>query len=245
MGLKKLLSILLLLLPGSVWAAVSGVPLDRAPINPSNNASLQRGAALFVNYCMGCHSAEHQRYSRFARDAGLPEELVTEHLIFDPNIRVGDLMTSSMTREDGARWFGAAPPDLTLIARARGVDYLYTFLRTFYLDDGQFWGVNNAAFPQTGMPHVLWQLQGWRKPVYQTVNGEATDHIVGFELVEPGLMTPAEFDSAMADLVNFLAYIAEPIRLERQRIGLWVLLYLALAFVVFYLLKKEYWKDVH
>jgi ubiquinol-cytochrome c reductase cytochrome c1 subunit len=137
---------------------------------------------------------------------------------------------------------------LSVIARSRGEDYLFTYLQTFYLDETRPWGVNNAAFPSVGMPHVLWELQGWQKPVYETVkdaNGHPHEVISGFELVEPGAMTPPEFKAAMNDLVNFLTYVSEPVALERQRLGIWVLLYLVIAFVVFYFLKKEYWKDVH
>jgi ubiquinol-cytochrome c reductase cytochrome c1 subunit len=152
-------------------------------------------------------------------------------------------MKIAMTKEDGKNWFGAAPPDLTLIARSRGVDYLYNYLRGFYLDESRPYGVNNSVFPMVAMPHVLWQLQGLQKPVHETVEGKQV--ITGFELVEPGSMTVDEFDSAMADLVNFLAYVGEPVQQERKELGFWVLLYLVLALVVFYLLKVEYWKDVH
>lgn len=235
-------------LPGFVLAAGGGgYHLDRAPIDLSNQASLQRGAALFVNYCMGCHSAEYQRYNRMARDIGLTDEQVKENLIFT-GAKVGDTMQNAMSKEDAKRWFGAAPPDLTVIARARGVDYLYTYLRTFYLDESRPYGVNNAAFPAVGMPHVLWQLQGWQKPIYETVedaSGEDKQVIEGFEIVTPGAMSPSQFDSAMADVVNFMAYIAEPIQLERKRLGWWVLGFLVICFAVFYPLKKEYWKDVH
>ena len=245
---KLIVTIAFMALPGLVLAAGGGgYHLDRAPIDLSNQASLQRGAALFVNYCMGCHSAEYQRYNRMARDIGLTDEQVKENLIFT-GAKVGDTMQNAMPKENAKRWFGAAPPDLTVIARARGVDYLYTYLRTFYLDESRPYGVNNAAFPAVGMPHVLWQLQGWQKPVYETVkdaSGEDKQVIEGFEIVTPGSMSPSQFDSAMADLVNFMAYIAEPIQLERKRLGWWVLGFLVICFAVFYPLKKEYWKDVH
>ncbi len=245
---KLLVTMALIALPGLVLAAGGGgYHLDKAPIDLSNQESLQRGAALFVNYCMGCHSAEYQRYNRTARDIGLTEEQVQDNLIFT-GAKVGDTMENAMPKGDAKRWFGAAPPDLTVIARARGVDYLYTYLRTFYLDESRPYGVNNAAFPAVGMPHVLWQLQGWQKPIYETVkdaSGEDKEVIEGFEIVTPGSMSPPEFDAAMADLVNFMAYIAEPIQLERRRLGWWVLAFLVLCFAVFYPLKKEYWKDVH
>lgn len=244
----------LCLMSGSVWAVTQGgYPLDTAPIDLHNKASLQRGAKLFVNYCMGCHSAKYQRYNRLARDFGLTEEQVSENLILNVDTKVGDTMDIAMRTDESKEWFGAAPPDLTLIARSKGVDYLYTYLRTFYRDDSRPLGVNNAVFPAVGMPHVLWQLQGWQEPVYEAAHG--ADHgeagggeeevITGLKIVEPGTMTPPEFDAAMADLVNFLAYISEPIQLERKRLGWWVLGFLVLCLAVFYPLKKEYWKDVH
>ena len=157
-------------------------------------------------------------------------------------------MKNAMPKADAKRWFGVTPPDLTVISRSRGVDYLYTYLQTFYLDPTRPFGVNNAAFPNAGMPHVLWELQGMQKAVYEVhkdPDGNEAKVLKGFELVQPGSMSPPEFKEAMADLTNFLAYVGEPIQLERQKIGIWVLLFLALLTVVFYLLKKEYWKDVH
>ncbi|MDX1606640.1 MAG: cytochrome c1 [Candidatus Competibacterales bacterium] len=247
--MRRILFTLCLMLTGTgAWAAAGNYPLDHAPLKLESEAALQRGAQLFVNYCQGCHSAQYQRYSRFAEAAGLPEDLVEANLIFTPGTKFTDHMTNAMDREAAADWFGAPPPDLTLIARSKGTDYLYTYLRTFYVDESRPYGVNNAVFPLVGMPHVLWQLQGLQEPVYETTTDEAgheQQQITGFELVRKGSMTPEEFDAAMADLVTFLAYIGEPIQLERQRIGFWVLLYLVLFFVVAYLLKKEYWKDVH
>ncbi len=245
---KVIIAFALLVLPSLALAVTEGYPLDKAPIDLSNKASLQRGAKLFVNYCMGCHSAQYQRYNRLARDLNLTDEQVTDNLIFTNDTKVGDTMKIAMPGDDAKKWFGAAPPDLSVIARSRGVDYLYTYLRTFYLDESRPWGVNNAVFPSVGMPHVLWELQGWQKPVYGTVHdasGEEKEVVTGVQLAEPGVMTQPEFDAAMADLVNFLAYVGEPAQLERKRIGWWVLGFLALAFAVFYPLKKEYWKDVH
>lgn len=244
---RVIIAIVFMALPGVVLAAATDVHLDKAPVDLRNHSSLQRGAKLFVNYCMGCHSAKYQRYNRLARDIGLTDEQVVNNLIFT-DAQVGDTMEIAMPYSDAREWFGAPPPDLSLIARSRGVDYLYTYMRSFYLDETRPWGVNNAVFPSVGMPHVLWELQGWQKPIYEVhedAEGEEVKEIKGFELVVPGSMTPPEFDAAMADLVNFLAYVAEPIQLERKRIGVWVLLFLVVAFVVFYLLKKEYWKDVH
>lgn len=245
---KIVIALAFLALPGLSFAAGGeGYPLQKAPIDLHNQASLQKGARLFVNYCMGCHSLEHQRYNRMARDIGLTDEQVRDNLIFT-GAKVGDTMKNAMPKADAKRWFGVAPPDLTVIARSRGVDYLYTYLQTFYQDPSRPFGVNNAVFPNAGMPHVLWQLQGMQKPVYavhKDPEGNEIKTLQGFELAQPGSMSPPEFREAMRDLVNFLAYVGEPIQLERQRLGIWVLLFLGLAFVVFYLLKKEYWKDVH
>ena len=245
---KIIVAITLLALPVLSFAAGGeGYELQRAPLDLHNKASLQKGAKLYVNYCMGCHSLEHQRYNRMARDIGLTDEQVQQNLIFT-GAKVGDLMKNAMPKADAKQWFGVIPPDLTLIARSRGVDYLYTYLLTYYEDASRPYGVNNAAFPNTGMPHVLWQLQGMQKPVFEThkdAEGNETKALKDFELTQPGSMSPPEFKEAMRDLVNFLAYVGEPIQLERQRIGIWVVLFLVLAFVVFYLLKKEYWKDVH
>lgn len=244
---KIIIALALLALPGLSLAAGGGYPLEKAPIDLHDKASLQKGAKLYVNYCMGCHSLEYQRYNRLARDIGLTDEQVQQNLIFT-GAKVGDTMKNAMPKADAKRWFGVTPPDLTVISRSRGVDYLYTYLQTFYLDPTRPFGVNNAAFPNAGMPHVLWELQGMQKAVYE-VHKDADGHeakvLKGFELVQPGSMSPPEFKEAMADLTNFLAYVGEPIQLERQWIGIWVLLFLALLTVVFYLLKKEYWKDVH
>jgi len=245
---KPLIAILFALLP-TVALAASGhdVHLDKAHIDPGNKESLQRGAKVFVNYCMSCHAAKYQRYNRVARDLGIREDDVIEYLMFTGD-KIGDHMDVAMTKADGKAYFGAAPPDLTLVARVRGVDWLYSYLRAFYLDDTRPFGVNNLVFPNVGMPHVLWELQGWQAPVYKTVtDSEGHEHQVveGLELVEPGTETPAEFDRTVRDLVNFLAYMGEPIKQERQRLGIKVLLYLLVFFVIAYLLKKEYWKDIH
>ena len=245
---KIIIALTFLALPGlNLAAGGEGYPLEKAPIDLHNKASLQKGAKLYVNYCMGCHSLEHQRYNRMARDIGLTDEQVKDNLIFT-GAKVGETMKNAMPKADAKRWFGVAPPDLSVIARSRGVDYLYTYLQTFYQDPTRPFGVNNAAFPNAGMPHVLWELQGMQKAVFEThkdAEGNEVKTLKGFELVQPGSMDQSEFKKSMADLVNFLSYVGEPIQLERQKIGIWVLLFLGLAFVVFYLLKKEYWKDVH
>jgi ubiquinol-cytochrome c reductase cytochrome c1 subunit len=243
---KRYLPLLLILVPALTLAAEDGVHLDKANIDPDNQQSLQRGARLFVNYCLSCHAAGLMRYERMGQDLGIPEPLVAENLMFTGG-KVGDLMTVATDPEDAVEWFGTVPPDLSVIARARGVDWLYTYLRSFYLDDSRVTGVNNLVFPDVGMPDVLWELQGWQKPVITTVKDtDGTEHkVIDLELEEPGLMSPKEFDRAMRDLVNFLDYMAEPGKHDRQALGVKVILFLLVFLVVAYLMKKEFWKDVH
>jgi len=244
----KLFAILLLIAPvTTLLANEENVHLDQANIDPTNKSSLQRGARTFVNYCLGCHSAAYERYNRLAHDLGISEDDVIENLMFTGE-KIGDHMTNPANRKDQKEWFGAAPPDLTLVSRVRGVDWLYTYLRSFYIDEKRPFGVNNAVFPNVGMPDVLWELQGWQKPVYETEKDEnGTDRQVlkSVEMASQGSQSPEEFDRTVRDLVNFLAYMGDPVKLERQALGYKVILYLLLFFVVAYLLKKEYWKDVH
>jgi ubiquinol-cytochrome c reductase cytochrome c1 subunit len=243
---KRLLPLLLILVPVLALAAEDGVHLDKANIDPDNQQSLQRGARLFVNYCLSCHAAGLMRYERMGQDLGISELQVAENLMFTGG-KVGDLMTVATDPEDAVEWFGTVPPDLSVIARARGVDWLYTYLRSFYLDPSRVTGVNNLVFPDVGMPDVLWELQGWQKPVITTVkDADGTEHkVIDLELAEPGLMSPKEFDRAVRDLVNFLDYMAEPGKHDRQALGVKVILFLLVFLVVAYLMKKEFWKDVH
>jgi ubiquinol-cytochrome c reductase cytochrome c1 subunit len=244
--MKKLIAIAsLALLPLTGFAAGGHVHLEHANIDLANEAAIQRGARLFVNYCMGCHSAKYVRYQQFTK-VGLTEDDIKDNLMFSDS-KIGDLMTIAMPNADAEKWFGAAAPDLPLEARVRGADWIYTYLKSFYVDPSRPFGVNNTVLANAGMPHVLWELQGVQNAVYKEVqHGDKTDKVVdGFELAEPGSMTPAEYDSAVRDLTTFLAYIAEPVKLERQALGIWVLLFLAVFSVIAYLLKKEYWKDIH
>lgn len=244
---KLIIAIVLAAMPMLATAAEEGFHLDKAPINLHDKASLQRGARLFANYCLSCHSAQYMRYSRMAKDLGMTDDEVKKNMMF-ASTKVTDHMTVAMQSSDAKKWFGNPPPDLTLIARARGADYLYTYLRSFYLDSSRPTGVNNAAFDKVAMPDVLWTLQGLQEPVYKTEEdaaGHKDQVLVGLKQVTKGSMTPAEFDKAMGDLTNFLVYMGEPIRLERQALGVKVLIFLAVFFVLAYLLKKEYWKDVH
>jgi ubiquinol-cytochrome c reductase cytochrome c1 subunit len=243
---KRLLPLLLIFVPALTLAAAGGVHLDNANIDPDNQQSLQRGARLFVNYCLSCHAAALMRYERMGQDLGISELQVAENLMFTGG-KVGDLMSVATDPEDAVEWFGTVPPDLSVIARSRGVDWLYTYMRSFYLDPSRVTGVNNLVFPDVGMPDVLWELQGWQKPVITTVKDtDGTEHkVIDLELVEPGLMSPKEFDRAVRDLVNFLDYMAEPGKHDRQALGVKVILFLLVFLVVAYLMKKEFWKDVH
>ncbi|MCU0933802.1 MAG: cytochrome c1 [Thiobacillaceae bacterium] len=243
--MKKLL-FLLLALPTAVWAAGASVPLDRAPVNPHNQESLQRGASVFVNYCLSCHAASYMRYNRM-QDFGLSEALIKENLLFAAD-KPGETMQVAMRAKDAKEWFGVAPPDLSVITRSRGADWVYTYLRGFYRDNGRPMGWNNKVFDNVGMPHVLHDLQGQMVPVYRVEkSADGVEHKVldRLELARPGSMTLAEYDALVGDLVNYLAWMGEPAKSQRMHIGVAVLLFLGLFYVVAFYLKKEYWKDVH
>jgi ubiquinol-cytochrome c reductase cytochrome c1 subunit len=240
-----LLVALLLAAPGYVAAAAPGVPLQYAEVSMRDRASLQRGARLYMNYCLGCHSLQYVRYNQLAEGLGLTDEQVAENLRFTAD-SPHEQIRIAMPAEDAGNWFGMAPPDLTLVARARSVDWVYTFLKSFYVDPASpTTGANNKVLEGTAMPHVLWELQGLQVPVYgQGEGGNSGQRFEGFELVTPGELTPAEFDRAALDLAAFLSWTAEPMQLQRQRLGMWVLLFLFFLFALSYLLYKEIWKDV-
>lgn len=249
--MKRLIAAAILLaVPFVANSAGGGAHLDAAHIDLTNQASLQRGARLFVNYCLSCHSASYMRYSRLAPDLGLSESQIERNLMFTTD-KVGETMKAAMQESDAEAWFGIRVPDLTVISRVRGADWLYTYLRTFYRDDSRPFGVNNLVFKDVGMPHVLGELQGWQKAVYKEQNTDgvtdsaASKEVDRLELAEPGAMTTEEYDRAVRDLVAFLVYMGEPIQLERQRLGIWVILFLLGFLVLAYFLKKEYWKDIH
>ncbi|WP_194436283.1 cytochrome c1 [Vibrio fluminensis] len=245
--MKKWILVLFAMLPSLAMAAGANVPLDKANNDLTDQESLQNGAKLFMNYCFGCHSAQYQRYERVARDIGIPVELMKENLIFDPNAKIGDLMENAMPEKQAAQWFGGPAPDLTLVARVRGTDWLYTYLRSFYEDPSRPFGVNNVVFPSVGMPHVLEELQGIPTPVMGTkvVDGEEVEVVVGIETDGSGELNSEEYDQAVLDLVNFLEYSGDPVKLERHTLGWWVMGFLVIFTIVVVLLKKEYWRDVH
>ncbi|MDX1375230.1 MAG: cytochrome c1 [Burkholderiales bacterium] len=234
-----------LALSGGAQAAEAGYPLDPAPIDPNDLVSLQAGARTFVNYCLNCHGAQFMRYNRLT-DIGLTEQQIKDNLLFTAD-KVGETMKVAMTQEDGKAWFGVPPPDLSVIARARGADWLYTYMRTFYRDPKTASGWNNAVFPNVGMPHALWTLQGERalkiEPVTDKAGHETLEY--SWSRLSEGTQSRIEYDRTVRDLVNFLVYVGEPIAETRKRIGVVVLFVLAILFVFAYLLKREYWRDVH
>ena len=252
MNFPKQLIAILALLPGLALAASGGHPLDRAP-ERSSITSLQNGAKLFVNHCLNCHSATSMRYNRL-RDLGLSEDQIKANLLFTGD-KVGDMMTTALRPADAKAWFGVIPPDLSVIARAKassggtGPDYLYTYLRTFYKDDTRPTGWNNMVLPNVAMPHVMWQLQGVRtlKMVQEKDPHDQTKMInkfAGYEMVKPGSMSANDFDTATADLVYYLEWMAEPAQGTRKRLGVWVLLFLSIFSLLCWRLSASYWKSV-
>ena len=273
--MKRLLVTLALALAPLTGMAAGGpaVELQEANIDLNNHAAIQRGAKYVANYCMGCHSTQYVRYKQMM-EVGLSEDDIEENLMFTDDAKVGDLMTIAMPNKDATNWFGAAPPDLTLTARIKhgGADWIYSFLKSFYTDSSRPLGVNNTVFQNVGMPHVLWELQGVQDPIYRYEVHQDGDTIASFgteaeaeayleqqpdgeyrlervverlELVQPGSLTPAEYDQVARDIATYLTYISEPVKLERQRMGIWVMLFLVVFTVLAYLMKKEWWKDVH
>ncbi|MBL38097.1 MAG: cytochrome c1 [Xanthomonadales bacterium] len=235
-------SIALLAASSLAWPAGGGEDLEQAGSNVHNLASVQRGAAMFMNYCHSCHSAQYMRYQRLARDLDLTEEQVNEYLVLG-NREITDYMIAAMP-EDAEQWFGKKPPDLTLTSRSRGEDWIYSFLKGFYLTED---GWNNTVLANASMPNVLWELQGIQRPVMETYtdeSGEEHSRIAELEIDQEGLMTPAEYDQALRDLVAFMTYLGEPAVLKRESMGIWVLLFLVVFTFLSWLLYKEYWRDV-
>ncbi len=239
----KNLFLLLTLVTMPAFASGDGVHLDDVNIDLSDTESLQKGAGLFVNYCLSCHSAAFVRYNRVAKDLQIPEKVVKDNMMFTTD-RIGELMIATMLPKDAKKWFGTVPPDLSLIARSRGPEWLYTYLRSFYLDDSSPSGWNNILFDKVAMPHVLYKLQGARHAVFKK-DENGIKVFERFEMVKPGSLNKEEFDAATRDLTNFLVYVGEPAQMVRYKLGVYVLVFLAIFLVFAYLLKKEYWKDVH
>jgi ubiquinol-cytochrome c reductase cytochrome c1 subunit len=237
-------------LTGAQAAGGNSIAWDKAPINTSDLASLQNGAKTFVNYCLNCHSAAFMRYNRL-QDIGLTNQQIKDNLLFTTD-KVGDTMKANIDPKQAKDWFGAVPPDLTLVARSRsghggtGADYLYTYLRTYYRDETKPTGWNNLAFPNVGMPNPLWQLQGEREPVYEErkEHGHTTQVFVGWKQVTPGTLSQKQYDKTVGDLVNYMQWMAEPAQNNRVRLGIWVLLFLAGFTYVAWRLNAAYWKDV-
>jgi ubiquinol-cytochrome c reductase cytochrome c1 subunit len=249
----KTKNLIVALLFAPVLAVASGpeLKLDRAPDKTRDLASLQHGAKIFVNYCLNCHGASYMRYNRL-HDIGLNDKQIKDNLLFTAD-KVGELMKVAIQPAEAKQWFGATPPDLSVIARSRasdfgsGADWLYTYLRTFYRDPNRPTGWNNVVFENVGMPHVLWQLQGEQVAHVEKVkdeHGHETEHRT-LELAKPGTLSRDEYDATVADLVSFLVYVGEPAAETRKQLGIFVLIALSILFGLSYALKKNYWKDIH
>ncbi|MEI8029307.1 MAG: cytochrome c1 [Comamonadaceae bacterium] len=231
-------------------ANAGGPAWDKAPNKTNDMAALQNGAKLFVNYCLNCHSAAYMRFNRL-QDIGLTEAQIKDNLLVT-NAKIGETMKAAIDPQQAKAWFGVNPPDLTVIARSRagaggsGADYLYTYMRTFFKDEGKPTGWNNLVFPNVGMPHVLWELQGARRPVYEEAreHGEVIHVLKGWEQVTPGSMTPLQYDQAIGDLVGYLQWMSEPVQNTRVRVGVWVLLFLGVLTLFAWRLNAAYWKDI-
>ena len=250
MKMRIFTTCILMLFASVTFAASGDLPGYEIKVDSTDIKSLQRGARIFVNYCMGCHSAAYMRYNRLGADLGITDEVLKSNFMFNTD-KIGDTMGIAMKPSDAANFFaGIAPPDLSVIARSRGADWLYAYFMTFYSDPARPFGVNNLQFKDVAMPHVLWELQGTQKPVYKTVThkgGTEVEVIDGLEQTTPGKLPEGydEYKRVVYDLVNFLVYLSEPAKFQRQKIGIWVILYLFGFLVLAYFLKKEYWKDVH
>jgi ubiquinol-cytochrome c reductase cytochrome c1 subunit len=232
-------------------AGANLIAWDKAPHKTNDMASLQNGAKLFVNYCMGCHSAAYVRYNRL-RDIGVPEQQIKDNLLF-ATANIGETMKNAMDPKNAKDWFGGVPPDLSLVARSRasgagsGPDYLYTLLRSYYRDDTKVTGWNNLAYPNIGMPNPLWQLQGERQPIFNKVkdsHGHEVDKFAGYTVVKAGQQSQLDYDNTVADLVGYMTWMGEPGQSQRQRLGVWVLLFLACFTFIAWRLNASYWKDI-
>jgi ubiquinol-cytochrome c reductase cytochrome c1 subunit len=245
-NLTSALALAAVLVAPASFAAGSKVALEPANIDPDNVASLQRGARNFMNYCAGCHSAQYVRYNTIGKHLELSEEQLIDNLMFNAD-KTFETIRASMPAADAKRWYGVAPPDLSLAARAKGADYVYNFLKGFYVEDGSPTGVNNLVLAGTSMPHVLWELQGYQTANFsheENADGSVTTRFEGFEALSAGSMDAETYDEFVRDTVNFMAYIAEPMRSDRRKIGVWVLMFLIFFYILASMLKKQIWKDV-
>lgn len=246
MTMARLAILLAALFPLTLFAAGSGVALEKSKIDPGNVNSLQRGARNFMNYCSGCHSAKYVRYKTIGQDLELSEIQLIDNLMFNAE-KTFETINVSMRADDASRWFGVVPPDMSLIARSKGSDYVYNFLKGFYVEADSPTGVNNLFLAGTSMPHVLWQMQGFQKAVFSEHDdgdGNFTTIFDGFEPISSGSMDADDYDEFVRDTSNFLAYIAEPIRSDRRKLGVWVIMYLIFFLIIASMLKKQIWKDV-
>ncbi|MGA0344392.1 MAG: cytochrome c1 [Arenicellales bacterium] len=240
----KLLPLIAILSSPAVIAAGGGNEnLDSAYINLSDKVSLRKGAHTFVNYCLSCHEASFMRYDRMARDLEIDDATLRENLMF-ASTKPGDLMKVNMSAEDAKAWFGVKPPDLSLTARSRGPNWIYTYMRGFYRDESTATGWNNTLYPNVAMPHILYEWQGMRKAVFEK-GADGAKQLAGYEQMTPGTMDERQYDEAMRDLTNFMVYLAEPAKMVRYKIGFWVMIFMLVFIGLAYALKKEYWRDVH
>jgi len=242
--IARFVGVVMLAAAAQTFAAAS-VALQHADIDPDNIASLQRGARNFMNYCSGCHSAKYVRFNTIGKDLELSDDQLIENLMFNAE-KTFEAINVAMPADSATRWFGVAPPDLSLMARARGADYIYSFLKSFYLDPESPTGVDNTVLAGTAMPNVLWELQGYQRAIFSehTDEGITTRHFEGFEPVTEGSLDAEDYDEFVRDTVNFLSYVSEPIRSERRKLGVWVLMYLIFFWIIAVMLKKQIWKDV-
>ncbi len=236
-----------------VFGGESNIKLFPFTAHTNDKISLQRGAKIFMNYCSGCHSLQFMRYNRMAKDIGITNDygevlvdVLEKNFIFT-GVKIHQHIKSAMTEQESKRWFGVSAPDLTLVARVRGVRWLYTYLRTFYRDSKRPWGSNNLVYPDVAMPNILLTLQGDQIPIYreETVKGKKIQIFDHFDQRNNGRMTPQQYDQAVTDLVNFLAYVSAPMKAEQHSIGTWVLIFLIVFAIICYFLKREYWKNIH
>ncbi len=240
--MKILFALVIMALSFGAQATESFVPLEKADVDVFELESVQRGAAYYVDYCMGCHSIKHLRYSRLSKDLKLTEDQLRKEVMVE-GAKIHDSLLTAMDPEDGEKWFGLAPPDLSLVARARGANWLYSYLKGFYVDPkSKTTGVNNAFFKDVAMPNVLWKMQGLQKPIFGKRDG--AEVIEKLENMGGGTMSPKEFDQMLLDLVNFLVYAAEPAQYDRLRLGKYVIFALLILTIILFKLKKEYWKDI-